>query len=81
MHGANGYLLDQFLQDGSNKRVDEYGGNFANRARLLLEVVDSAIAVWGKGRVGVRLLTFWNIQRHERQRSGGSVLFCIGGIE
>jgi len=58
VHGANGYLLDQFLQDGSNKRVDEYGGNFANRARLLLEVVDSAIAVWGKGRVGVRLSPF-----------------------
>lgn len=55
VHGANGYLLDQFLQDGSNSRDDEYGGNIRNRARLLLEVVDEAIAVWGKGRVGVRL--------------------------
>lgn len=55
VHGANGYLLDQFLQDGSNKRTDQYGGSIENRARLLLEVVDAAIAVWGKGRVGVRL--------------------------
>lgn len=55
VHGANGYLLDQFLQDGSNKRSDEYGGSIENRARLLLEVVDEAIGVWGAGRVGVRL--------------------------
>lgn len=55
VHGANGYLLDQFLQDGSNKREDTYGGSIENRARLLLEVVDAAINVYGKGRVGVRL--------------------------
>lgn len=55
VHGANGYLLDQFLQDGSNKRDDSYGGSIENRARLLLEVVDIAIGTWGKGRVGVRL--------------------------
>ncbi len=55
VHGANGYLLDQFLQDGSNKRDDEYGGTIENRARLLLEVVDQAVSVWGAGRVGVRL--------------------------
>lgn len=55
VHGANGYLLDQFLQDGSNKRTDNYGGSIENRARLLLEVVDAAIEVWGKGLVGVRL--------------------------
>jgi N-ethylmaleimide reductase len=55
VHGANGYLLDQFLQDGSNKRTDNYGGVIENRARLLLEVVDAVVAVWGKGRVGVRL--------------------------
>ena len=55
VHGANGYLLDQFLQDGSNKRTDRYGGSIENRARLLLEAVDAAIEVWGKGRVGVRL--------------------------
>lgn len=55
VHGANGYLLDQFLQDGSNKRNDEYGGPIENRARLLLEVVDAAVEVWGPARVGVRL--------------------------
>ena len=55
VHGANGYLLDEFLQDGSNKRTDTYGGSIENRARLLLEVVDVACDVWGKGRVGVRL--------------------------
>ncbi len=55
VHGANGYLLDQFLQDGSNKRDDIYGGSIENRARLLLEVVDIATEIWGKGRVGVRL--------------------------
>lgn len=55
VHGANGYLLDQFLQDGSNKRDDIYGSSIENRARLLLEVVDIAAKVWGNGRVGVRL--------------------------
>lgn len=55
VHGANGYLLDQFLQDGTNHRTDSYGGSIENRARLLLEVVDVAIEIWGKGRVGVRL--------------------------
>ena len=55
VHSANGYLLDQFLEDGSNKRTDQYGGSIENRTRLLLEVVDAVISVWGKGRVGVRL--------------------------
>ena len=55
LHGANGYLLDQFLQDGSNQRTDEYGGSRENRARLMLEVVDAAIGVWGAGRVGLHL--------------------------
>ncbi len=55
LHGANGYLLDQFLQDGSNLRTDEYGGPIENRARLMLEAVDAVISVWGAGRVGVHL--------------------------
>jgi 2,4-dienoyl-CoA reductase-like NADH-dependent reductase (Old Yellow Enzyme family) len=55
IHGANGYLLDQFLQDGSNHRTDEYGGTIENRARLHLEVADAAISVWGPGRVGMHL--------------------------
>jgi 2,4-dienoyl-CoA reductase-like NADH-dependent reductase (Old Yellow Enzyme family) len=55
IHGANGYLLDQFLQDSTNYRDDIYGGSIENRARLLLEVTDAAISVWGTGRVGVHL--------------------------
>ncbi|WP_339486406.1 alkene reductase [Pseudomonas sp. EL_65y_Pfl2_R95] len=55
IHGANGYLLDQFLQDSTNKRTDRYGGSIENRARLLLEVTDAVISVWGAGRVGVHL--------------------------
>jgi len=55
IHGANGYLLDQFLQDKTNRRTDSYGGSIENRARLLLEVVDAVVSVWGAGRVGVHL--------------------------
>lgn len=55
IHGANGYLLDQFLEDGSNRRTDEYGGCIENRARLMLEVTDAVISVWGAGRVGMHL--------------------------
>lgn len=55
IHGANGYLLDQFLHDGSNIRTDRYGGSIENRARLMLEVTDAVIAVWGADRVGMHL--------------------------
>ena len=55
LHAANGYLIDQFLQDSTNHRTDEYGGSMENRARLLLETVDALISVWGAGRVGVHL--------------------------
>lgn len=55
IHGANGYLLDQFLQDTSNQRTDEYGGSIENRARLMLQVTDAAISVWGADRVGMHL--------------------------
>ena len=55
IHGANGYLLDEFLRDGSNQRSGPYGGPIANRARLLLEVVDACVAAWEPGRVGVRI--------------------------
>lgn len=58
IHGANGYLIDQFLRDGSNQRTDQYGGSIENRARFLLEVVDAVVAVWGADRVGVRLSPF-----------------------
>lgn len=55
IHGANGYLLDQFLQDSTNQRSDDYGGPVQNRARLMLEVADACIAVWGADRVGMHL--------------------------
>jgi N-ethylmaleimide reductase len=55
IHAANGYLIDEFLRDGSNKRTGPYGGSIENRARLLLEVVDAVSAVWGADRVGVRI--------------------------
>jgi N-ethylmaleimide reductase len=55
LHAANGYLMDQFLQDGSNKRTDEYGGSIENRARFLLEVVGAMASVWGGERVAVRI--------------------------
>jgi len=55
LHGANGYLLDQFTRDGTNKRTDAYGGSVENRARLPLEVVDAVVGVWGPARVGYRV--------------------------
>jgi 2,4-dienoyl-CoA reductase-like NADH-dependent reductase (Old Yellow Enzyme family) len=55
IHSANGYLLDQFLQSTTNLRTDNYGGSIENRARLMLEVTDAVISVWGAGRVGVHL--------------------------
>ena len=58
LHAANGYLLDQFLQDGSNHRTDAYGGSVENRCKLVLEVLNNIIPVWGSGRVGIRLSPF-----------------------
>ncbi|AGY60146.1 alkene reductase [Gloeobacter kilaueensis] len=55
IHSANGYLLDQFLHDGSNQRTDRYGGSIENRARLLLEVIEAVLPLWESKRVGVRL--------------------------
>jgi N-ethylmaleimide reductase len=55
VHGANGYLLDEFLRDGANKRSGPYGGSIENRARLLLEVLTAVCKVWGSDRVGVRI--------------------------
>src|SRR6201996_9609807 len=55
LHSANGYLMDQFLQDNSNKRTDEYGGSIENRSRLLFEVVAAMVSVWGGDRVAVRI--------------------------
>ncbi len=69
IHGANGYLLDQFLQDISNQRTDAYGGSVENRARLMLEVTDAVISVWGAERVGMHLAP-----RGDAHSMGGSGL-------
>jgi len=55
VHGANGYIIDQFLRDGTNRRTDTYGGSVQNRMRLLNEILDAVSAVWPVGRIGVRL--------------------------
>jgi N-ethylmaleimide reductase len=55
LHGANGYLIDQFLRDGTNQRTDQYGGSVENRARFLIEVTEAVVGVWGGERVGLRL--------------------------
>jgi N-ethylmaleimide reductase len=55
VHAANGYLLDQFLRDGTNQRQDNYGGSFENRTRLLLEVVDAVAGIWDHSQIGVRI--------------------------
>jgi N-ethylmaleimide reductase len=55
IHAANGYLIDQFLRDGSNQRTDNYGGSLENRTRFLLQVTEAVVSVWGADRVGVRL--------------------------
>lgn len=60
LHGANGYLLDQFLRDGANQRTDAYGGSVGNRARLPLEVTDAVIDVWGPRRVGYKVSPYFS---------------------
>jgi N-ethylmaleimide reductase len=60
LHGANGYLLDQFLRDGANQRTDAYGGSIENRARFPLEVVDAVSGVWGPQRVGYKLSPYFS---------------------
>jgi 2,4-dienoyl-CoA reductase-like NADH-dependent reductase (Old Yellow Enzyme family) len=74
LHAANGYLIDQFLRDGANHRTDEYGGSIENRARLLLEVTDALIEVWGKDRVGVHLSPR-NEENHTLQDSDPAAVF------
>ncbi len=61
LHGANGYLLDQFIQDGTNQRTDEYGGSVENRARFVLEIVEATAEVFGADRVGIRLAPTGNV--------------------
>jgi N-ethylmaleimide reductase len=84
VHGANGYLLDQFLEDGTNRRTDEYGGAFENRARLLLEVVAAVTKVWGADKVGVRLSpagTFNSMNDSDPARTFSYVAERLGALE
>ncbi|MDJ0588884.1 MAG: alkene reductase [Pleurocapsa sp. MO_226.B13] len=77
LHGAFGYLIDQFLQDGSNQRQDEYGGSIENRARFLLEVVAATTQVWGDDRVGIKLSpsnTFYGMFDSDPQATFGYVI-------
>ncbi len=60
IHGANGYLLQQFIESGSNHRADAYGGSLENRLRFPLEVVDAVISVWGSDRVGYRIAPYFD---------------------
>lgn len=73
IHGANGYLLDQFLRDGSNRRADAYGGSLENRARFCLEVVDAVIGVWGPQRVGYKIAPYF--QRYSMSDSNPVATF------
>ena len=73
IHGANGYLLDQFLQDSTNHRSDAYGGTREKRARLMLEVTDACIDVWGAGRVGMHLAP--RMDSHDMGDSDGRATF------
>jgi N-ethylmaleimide reductase len=83
VHGANGYLIDQFLRDGTNKRTDRYGGSAANRARFLLEVTEAVVAVWGADRVGVRLSplgAFNGMSDSDPAVSFGEAVEALGGF-
>jgi N-ethylmaleimide reductase len=61
VHGANGYLIYQFISSGTNHRTDDYGGRVHDRARLLMEVVEAVSGIWGPDRVGVRLSPLGNL--------------------
>ncbi len=83
IHGANGYLIDQFLRDGTNKRTDRYGGSAANRARFLLEVTEAVVAVWGADRVGVRLSplgAFNDMSDSDPATTFGETVEALGGF-
>jgi N-ethylmaleimide reductase len=84
IHSANGYLLDQFLESGTNLRVDAYGGPVAHRARLLLDVVETCVAIWGPERVGVRispLSTFNDIHDDNPEETFGYVADQLSGYK
>ena len=81
LHGANGYLLDQFLRDGSNQRTDAYGGSLENRARFPLEVVDAVTAVWGPQRVGYKIAPYFSGYSMSDSQPGRNVFLHRVGTE
>lgn len=80
LHAANGYLLDQFLRDGSNKRIDAYGGTIENRARLLIEVIHALTETWPAGRIGVRLSPFSHANGIEDSDPMATFSYVIGRL-
>ena len=81
VHGANGYLLDQFLHDGSNKRTDPFGGSIENRARLLLEVMQAVATVWSTDRIGVRLSPYGTFNDMSDQNTIGLFTHVIKSLD
>ena len=84
LHGANGYLQDQFLQDGSNKRTDAYGGSVENRARLMIETATAMIAAWDAAHVGVRLSpssSLYGVDDSEKLATFGYVVRALGSLK
>ncbi|MGL5940354.1 MAG: alkene reductase [Waterburya sp.] len=83
LHGAFGYLIDQFLQDGSNQRQDKYGGSIENRARFLLEVVEAVTQVWGGDCVGIKLSpsnTFYGMVDSDPQATFGYAIKALNNF-
>ncbi len=81
IHGAHGYLIDQFLRDGVNDRTDSYGGSIANRARLLFEIIDAAAEVFGAGRVGLRISPLVDFNDMADSDAAGLVAHVAAGCE
>ncbi|MGA9049048.1 MAG: alkene reductase [Dehalococcoidia bacterium] len=80
LHGANGYLLDQFLRDGSNHRTDKYGGTLENRTRFPLEVVEAVVSVWGPDRVGYRISPHFKVYSMSDSNPAETFSYFVGEL-
>lgn len=80
IHMANGYLLDQFLQDGSNQRTDEYGGSIVNRAKFPLQILDTVLGIWDKSSVGVRISPYGTFNSISDSDPISTFSYAIGEI-
>ncbi|HUI15123.1 MAG TPA: alkene reductase [Xanthobacteraceae bacterium] len=81
LHGANGYLIDQFLRDGTNKRTDRYGGSAENRVRFLTEVTEAIVGEWDGARVGVRLSPTNPYNDIADSRPAATFALAVGALE